>query len=68
MCKLCSKNRRESTIMRDNEVHRIYDEIIANLGELAMAVSKAYIYEKIRERTKLSTRTISFILNHTKYR
>ena len=68
MCKLCSKNRRESTIMRDNEVHRIYDEIIANLGEFAMVVSKAYIYEKIRERTKLSTRTISFILNHTKYR
>ena len=54
--------------MRDNEVHRIYDEINANLGELAMVVSKAYIYEKIRERTKLSTRTISFILNHTKYR
>lgn len=67
MCKLCIKNRRESTIMRDNEVHRIYDEIIDNLGELASAVSKSYIYEKIKERTKLSIRTISFILNHTRY-
>jgi len=67
MCKLCIKNRRESTMMRDNEVHRIYDEIIDNLGELASAVSKSYIYEKIKERTKLSIRTISFILNHTRY-
>ena len=54
-------------MMRDNEVHRIYDEIIDNLGELASAVSKSYIYEKIKERTKLSIRTISFILNHTRY-
>ena len=68
MCKLCIKNRRESTMMRDNEVHRIYDEIIDNLGELASAVSKSYIYEKIKERTKLSIRTISFILNHTRYK
>lgn len=43
MCKLCIKNRRESTMMRDNEVHRIYDEIIDNLGELASAVSKSYL-------------------------
>lgn len=66
MTKLCAKNRRESTQVRDNEVHRIHKEILAGLGELACAVSKTYIYEKIQERTKLSIRSISFILNHTK--
>ena len=34
-------------------------------GSLANAVSKGYIYERIKEKTKLSIRTISFILNHT---
>ena len=44
----------------------MYMRIIHELGELSNAVSKTYIYERIRERTKLSIRTISFILNHTK--
>ena len=65
MSKLCIKNRRESTKMRDNEIHRIHSQILNELGELANAVSKNYIYERIREKTKLSIRTISFILNHT---
>ena len=56
MCKLQIKNRRESTIARDNEIHRLYKEIRHELGSLANAVSKGYI---------LSIRTISFILNHT---
>lgn len=51
--------------MRDNEIHRIHFQILNELGELANAVSKNYIYERIREKTKLSIRTISFILNHT---
>ena len=65
MCKLQIKNRRESTIARDNEIHRLYKEIRHELGSLANAVSKNYIYERIKDRTKLSIRTISFILNHT---
>ena len=65
MCKLQIKNRRESTIARDNEIHRLYKEIVASLGEVGNAVSKSYIYEKIKEQTKLSVRTISFVLNHT---
>lgn len=52
--------------MRDNEIHRMYREILDGFGEAANAVSKTYIYEKIHERTKLSIRTISFIINHTK--
>ena len=42
------------------------EHILRGLGELAGVVSKTYIYERIRERTKLSVRTISFILNHTR--
>ena len=66
MTKFCAKNRRESTSVRDNEIHRMYREILNGFGEAANAVSKTYIYEKIHERTKLSIRTISFIINHTK--
>ncbi len=64
--KLSEKSkRRESTSVRDKEIHKLYRQIISELGDLANAVSKSYIYEKIREKTKLSIRTISFILNHT---
>lgn len=32
--------RRESTSMRDNEVHRIYNSILNELGDLATVVSR----------------------------
>lgn len=67
MVKLCIKNRRESTIVRDNEIHKIHSQILDELGDLANVVSKNYIYGKIQEKTKLSIRTISFILNHTQH-
>lgn len=67
MTKLCIKNRRESTIVRDNEIHRLHRQILDELGYLANVVSKNYIYGKIQEKTKLSIRTISFILNHTTF-
>lgn len=66
MSKLTENNRRESTLVRDKEVCRIYNQILNELGELKNVVSKSYIYEKIKERTKLSIRTISFIVNHTR--
>lgn len=66
MSKLQIKNRRESAIVRDNEIHRIHGQILDELGDLANAVSKSYIYEKIKAQTKLSIRTISFVLNHTR--
>lgn len=67
MTKLCIKNRRESTIVCDNEIHRLHRHILDELGDLANVVSKNYIYGKIQEKTKLSIRTISFILNHTQH-
>lgn len=57
--------RRESTEVRDNEVHGMYHAIIKELGSLSPFVSKTYIYGLIRDKTKLSIRTISYILNHT---
>lgn len=59
------KPRRESTIIRDNEIHDIHNEILLELGDLKHVVSKGYIYNKIKERTRLSVKTISYILNHT---
>lgn len=61
-----SKKRRESTTVRDNFIHDLYEHILGELGDLKSAVSKSYIYERIQKETKLSIRTISFILNHTK--
>lgn len=44
----------------------MYDKIIKDLGDMSAYVFKGYIYDKIKERTGLSTRHISRILNHTK--
>ena len=44
----------------------MYDKIIKDLGDMSAYVSKGYIYDKIKERTGLSTRHISRILNHTR--
>ena len=57
---------RDSSIIRYNEVHDMYDKIIKDLGDMSAYVSKGYIYDKIKDRTGLSTRHISRILNHTK--
>lgn len=57
---------RDSSIIRYNEVHDMYDKIIKDLGDMSAYVSKGYIYDKIKERTGLSIRHISRILNHTK--
>lgn len=58
--------RRDSTIVRDNYIHDVYKEVVDELGDVSKFVSKFYIYNEISKRTKLTTRTISFILNHTK--
>lgn len=57
---------RDSSIIRYNEIHDMHDKIIKDLGDVSAYVSKGYIYDKIKERTGLSTRHISRILNHTK--
>lgn len=59
---------RDSSIIRYNEVHDMYDKIIKDSGDVSAYVSKGYIYDKIKDKTGLSTRHISRILNHTKKR
>lgn len=58
-------NRRISSILRDNLIHEIYQEECRKLGEAGSYVSREYLYNKVKERTGLSIRTISYIINHT---
>lgn len=50
----------------DDDVEKIYVEILDELGDLATVVSRNYVYGKIKDRTGLSIRHISRIINHTK--
>ena len=54
MTRFSGKNRRPSTVFRDNKVHEAYEEICKELGKYSRLV-----------RTGLSTKTIAYILNHT---
>ena len=58
-------NQRASTIIRDNEVHKLYNEVKAELGNLAYEVRREYIYKRISAQTGLCTKCIAYILNHT---
>lgn len=42
---------RDSTVIRDNEIHRMYDEILDELGDLATVVSISRIinHTKVEE-------------------
>lgn len=66
MPRFSDENRRKSTVIRDNHVLDAYKEMMDSLGELAHAVSKSYIYDRLKERTGLCTKTIAFIINHVK--
>lgn len=54
---------RDSTVIRNNEIHRMYNEILDELGDLATVVSRNYVYGKIKDRTGLSIRHISRMLD-----
>jgi hypothetical protein len=56
---------RDSTVIRNNEIHRMYDEILNELGDLATVVSRNYVYGRIKDRRGLSIRHISRIINHS---
>lgn len=60
------ERRRESTVRRDNMVHRVYREVMAEIGEYARYVSRSVIYDKIKEKTGLCRKTIAGILNHSR--
>jgi len=62
---MASENKRESTIVRHNIVHNIYNNVLQELGDDAHLVPKSYIYDIICKRTGLCSKTVAFILNHT---
>lgn len=51
--------------MRNNLVHKIRKDFMDSLGEVGKVVSKSYVYDHIKAKTALSTKTIAYILNHT---
>lgn len=59
-------NIRDSTVIRNNEIHKMYDEILDELGDLGTVVSRNYVYGRIKDKTGLSIRHISRIINYTK--
>jgi len=65
MTRFTDRKRRPSTQIRDNRVHEIYRYTVNELGGLRNVVSKSYIYERIKQKTGLCSKTIAFILNHT---
>lgn len=67
MTRFSGENRRPSTVLRDNSVHQAYHELCKEAGKLSPFVAKSYIYDQIRQRTGLCTKTIAFILNHTRW-
>lgn len=40
---------RDSTVIRNNEIHRMYNEILDELGDLATVVSRNYVYGMIKD-------------------
>jgi len=65
MARASIENRRQSTVVRDNNVHNAYKDVMCELGQYAYQLPKSLIYDKIRERTGLYSKTIAYILNHT---
>lgn len=59
------KVQRQSTVVRNNMVFSIYDELKKEYGEVFNFIVREFIYEKIKERTGLHTKTIAKILNHS---
>lgn len=60
------KASRKSTIVRNNQVHSIYNDLKNQYGDkIFNSLSKAFIYEEISIRTGLCAKTISNILNHS---
>ena len=65
MARCSGKFRRKSTVVRDNEVHEAYEEVLRQYGDVAKYLPRGFIYERIQSKTGLCTKTIAFILNHT---
>lgn len=62
---IMKKARHKSTIVRDNLVYGIYQELREQYGDIIFNnLARSFIYEEISRRTGLSPKTISRKLNH----
>jgi len=66
MARAMGENRRRSTIIRDNEVHKLYDEVRQEAGKYFRELPRSTVYAVIGEQTGLCAKTIAYILNHTR--
>lgn len=55
---------RPSTILTNEHILDLYDEILLTLGEYKNLVPKTYIYQQISERTGYCIRKIQDTINH----
>lgn len=53
------------TIIRDNMIHDVDDELRAEFGDAYYDMSRDSIYRRIAQRTGLCTKKIAETLNHT---
>lgn len=67
MTRFSGKKRRPSTIVRDNMVHEVYTRLKDETGMYFQFLPREYVYNRIKQRTGLCTKTIAFILNHTQW-
>lgn len=66
MARYFNEKRKESTIIRDNNIHQLYNDLMKELGMYGNLVPKSYIYKHIQEKTGLCEKTVAYILNHTR--
>ena len=59
--------RGEWSVMRDDLVHEEYERIIKGLGDARAGISRGWIYDRLADKFRLSVRTISYIINHTRH-
>lgn len=55
---------RRSTILTNEHIWEVYDEILLKLGEYKNLVPKSYIYQAISDRTGYCVKKIADTINH----
>lgn len=65
MTKQARKNRRRSTILRDELIFSVYKDVIEELGEYSNLVPRGYIYDLVSERTGYCRRKICKVISES---
>lgn len=68
MARTWGRNRRKSTIKRDNRIHIAYNEVVKEFGNAAAFVARTEIYRRVAEAVDMCPKTVANVLNHTEYK